>query len=238
VPVSASLEAWPGSIHREPSRSSPSWSIREPLARWMRDEGARAQGKRVLDVGCGVKPYYPWFSGAAEYVGVDVGENPHADLQGAVEALPLDDGSFDVVIATQLLEHVVDPEAAVRELHRVTAPGGRVLLSTHGVMFYHPNPVDYWRWTHAGLERLFQSASEWERVTVDPCAGTTACLGFLLSTYVHLLAKRAGADRVAAPLIAGINAAAAAVDGRVAALRELQPGALIANFHVTAVKPT
>ena len=203
----------------------------------MRDEGARATGKRVLDVGCGVKPYYPWFAGASEYVGVDVGENPHADLQGAVEALPLDDGSFDVVIATQLLEHVVDPAAAVQELHRVTAPGGRVLLSTHGVMVYHPNPVDYWRWTHAGLERLFEDACEWETVTVDPCAGTTACVGFLLSTYVHLLAKRAGADRLAAPLIAGINAAAAAVDSRVAALRELQPGALIANFHVTAVKP-
>jgi SAM-dependent methyltransferase len=228
---------WPGATHRDPPRSSPTWSIRAPLARWMRLEGAQAAGKRVLDVGCGVKPYYPWFADAAAYVGVDVQENPHADLHGAVEALPVDDASFDVVIATQLLEHVDDPSAAVRELHRVAAPGGRVLASTHGVMVYHPNPVDYWRWTHTGLARLFDGAAEWAHVTVQPCAGTTACLGFLLAEYVHLLAKRGRAEAVARPLIAGINTAAATVDARVAALRELQPGALIANFHVTAVKP-
>jgi SAM-dependent methyltransferase len=190
----------------------------------------------VLDVGCGVKPYYPWFADARSYVGVDVQENPYADLHGAVEALPVDDGSFDVVLATQLLEHADDPPAAVRELHRVTAPGGRVLASTHGVMMYHPNPVDYWRWTHAGLARLFDGAGDWASVSVEPCAGTTACLGFLLSEYAHLLAKRVHADAFARPLIAAINSAAAAIDARVAALRALQPGALIANFHVTAVK--
>lgn len=231
------MSSWPGANYRDVPRSSPTWSIREPLARWMQREGAQAAGKRVLDVGCGVKPYYPWFAAAAEYVGVDVQENPHADLHGAVEALPVGDSTFDVVLATQLLEHVDDPSAAVRELHRATAPGGRVLASTHGVMVYHPNPVDYWRWTHAGLARLFERAGDWERVTVEPCAGTTACLGFLVSEYVHLLAKRTGADAVARPLIAGINTVAAAVDARIAALRELQPGALIANFHVTAVKP-
>ena len=47
-------------------RSPAGWSGRAP----------RRAGKRVLDVGCGVKPYYPFFAGAAEYVGVDVVENP------------------------------------------------------------------------------------------------------------------------------------------------------------------
>ena len=45
----------------------------------------------------------------------------------------MDDGAFDVVLCTQVLEHVEDPAQAVRELHRVTSPGGRVLASTHGV---------------------------------------------------------------------------------------------------------
>ena len=228
--------AAPGRSHREPPRSSPTWSIRRPLADWLQAEGKRASGKRVLDVGCGVKPYLPYFSDATSYVGVDVQDNPNADLHGAIEALPVDDGSFDVVLATQVLEHVDDPSAAVRELHRVTAPGGRVLASTHGTQVYHPNPGDYWRWTHAGLERLFTANGDWERVDVEPNAGTTSALGMLLARSLHLLAKRAGLAWAARPFVYVLNSAAAAVDARVPSLREKRPGALFANFHVTAVK--
>ena len=228
--------AAPGRSHREPPRSSPTWSIRKPLADWLQAEGKRASGKRVLDVGCGVKPYLPYFSDATSYVGVDVQDNPNADLHGAIEELPVDDGSFDVVLATQVLEHVDDPSAAVRELHRVTAPGGRVLASTHGVMVFHPNPVDHWRWTHTGLERLFATNADWSRVDVKPGAGTAACLGFLIADFVHLLFKRAHLAGAAGPLIGGLNSAAAALDARVALLREPVPGALFANLHLTAEK--
>ena len=229
------LPDWPGREHREPSLGLPGWSIRRPLADWLRAEGARADGLRVLDVGCGRKPYYPFFAGAATYVGVDVQENPHADLHGPIEALPVEDGSFDVVLCTQVLEHVADPAAAVSELHRVTAPGGRVLASTHGVMVFHPNPVDHWRWTHTGLERLF-ATREWARLEVSPGAGSASCLAFLAGTYLHLLAKRGHVAAAARPAIAGLNRAGAALDRRVALLRDPVPGALFANLHVVAVK--
>ena len=180
----------------------PGWSIRKPLAAWLRAEGGAASGKRVLDVGCGVKPYYPFFASASEYVGVDVQDNPHADVAGAVEALPVPDGSFDIVLCTQVLEHVDDPAVAVRELHRVTGPGGRVLASTHGVMLYHPNPQDYWRWTHTGLEKLFRDNGDWASVDVEPGAGTAAGLALLVGNFLHLLAKRAGAPWIARPFVA------------------------------------
>jgi SAM-dependent methyltransferase len=229
------LESWPGRDHREPPLGIPGWTIRQPLADWLRAEGARSGGARVLDVGCGVKPYYPFFATAGSYVGVDVQENPVADVHGPIEALPLEDASFDVVLCTQVLEHVDDPAAAVRELHRVTAPGGRVLASTHGVMVYHPNPADLWRWTHTGLERLF-AAQEWARVTVTPGAGSAACLAMLGGTYVHLLAKRAHVPAAARPAIAVLNKLAVALDRRVSLLREPVPGALFANLHVVAEK--
>jgi len=227
---------WPGRSQREPKRSQPGWSIRQPLADWLRREGANAAGKRVLDVGCGDEPYRPFFAGAAEYVGVDVQENTHADLHGAAEELPVPDASFDVVLCTQVLEHANDPVRAVRELSRVTAPGGRVLASTHGTMVYHPNPVDYWRWTHTGLERLFAENGDWAAVDVAPGAGTAAGLTMLNARVLHLLAKRAGLAFAAGPLIAAMNRLAAELDARVPALREKRPGALFANFHVTAVK--
>jgi SAM-dependent methyltransferase len=212
--------------------------VRAPLERWLREEAAHAAAHetrpRLLDVGSGAKPYERFFRDAvAEYVGLDVA-NPAADLEGTVEDIPAADESFDLVLCTQTLEHANDPARAVRELRRVVAPGGRVLASTHGVQVYHPNPDDFWRWTHAGLERLFRENGDWSAVTVTPASGTTACLGMLVAIYINLLAKRAHATALAAPLVASLNAVAAAVDRAVPRLREPGPGTLFANYHVIA----
>lgn len=234
------MAEWPGAERRDPPKSSTTWAIRAPLARWLCAQAAELRAGprvRILDVGCGVKPYYPFFASAREYVGLDVQENPHADISGPIEAIPAEDDAFDIVLCTQVLEHVDDPAQAVRELRRVTAPGGRVLASTHGVMLYHPNPQDLWRWTHTGLEKLFRDAG-FDEVTVTPGAGSAEALAFLTGHYVHLLAKRAGLARLARPVISVLNAAAAALDRRVALLREPVPGALFANLHVVAVKRT
>lgn len=230
------LDDWPGELRRDPPRKSPTYAVRAPIAAWLRREAAARPGPyRVLDVGCGVKPYYPFFAAqASEYMGVDVVENPAADLQGAVESLPVEDGSFDLVLCIQVLEHAEDPAQAVRELRRVVAPGGRVLASTHGVQVYHPAPVDLWRWTHAGLDRLFRDNASWSALTVMPASGTTACLGMLVSIYLDLLGRRAKVPALGSALVSGINRAAAAIDRRSDDLREPRSGSLIANFHVVA----
>ena len=138
----------------EPKRTSVQYAVRKPLLDWLGAQDVAAL--HVLDVGCGDRPYEELLHGAAEIVGFDVPGNPHADLHGSIDALPVEDASFDVVLCLQVLEHVPDPAAAVRELRRVLRPGGRVLLSTHGIYPFHPNPDDLWRWTHHGLERLFR----------------------------------------------------------------------------------
>ena len=228
------LESWPGADRRRPSRGTQGWSVREPLARWLEAEGRSVGGLRVLDVGCGVKPYFPFFASAREYVGVDLVQTGYADLVGPIEQLPVEDASFDVVLCIQVLEHVDDPVRAIRELHRVTRPGGRVLLSTHGTQGYHPVPNDHWRWTHTGLERLFNTSSPWRSVSVVPGAGTCACLGMLLTTYVDLAAQRAHAVWVGRMVCHAVNRVAGAIDARAASLREPRPGSLFANYHVVA----
>ena len=232
------MREWPGAAQRRPRASSPTYAVRAPLASWLEEQArvaAAAYGRyRVLDVGAGVKPYYPFFEPyVSEYVGVDLG--PNADLRGTVEALPVEDASFDVVLCTQALEHCDDPARAVAELRRATAPGGRVLASTHGVQVYHPAPEDLWRWTHTGLERLFRANASWSSVTVRPASGTTACVGMIVALFLDLLCKRAHVRPLARPLVAGINAAAAAIDRALPALREPIPGSLVANYHVEAV---
>jgi SAM-dependent methyltransferase len=229
----------PGVARRRPSLASTTYAVRAPLARWLRAEaelaGSRERRPRLLDVGCGTKPYAPFFAGTvAEYVGVDVA-NPAAELEGTVEAIPVPDGSFDLVLCTQTLEHANDPARAVRELRRVVAPRGRVLLSTHGVQVYHPNPDDLWRWTHAGLERLFRENGKWSDVRVAPGSGTTACLGMLVATYLDLIAKRARMRPLGAPLIAAVNAVALGVDRAAPPLRAPLPGTIFANYHVIAI---
>jgi SAM-dependent methyltransferase len=190
---------------------------------------------RLLDVGCGVKPYESLFAPfAASYVGVDPVENPRAEIRASVESLPIGDGEYDVVLCAQVLEHCDDPVQAVRELHRVTRPGGRVLASTHGAMVYHPAPVDYWRWTHTGLERLFRESGEWASVKVTPASGTTAALAMLVAIYLDLAFRRAHLGALRRPVIAALNRLAETIDRRSALLREPRPGTLHANYHVVA----
>jgi SAM-dependent methyltransferase len=227
---------WPGEERRNPPQTSPTWVVRHALARWLRAQAAelaRGEQVRILDVGCGPKPYYPFFADvASEYVGVDVVENPAAELLGSVEALPVEDASFDVVLCTQVLEHCDDPAQAVRELRRVTRPGGRVLASTHGVQVYHPSPVDYWRWTHEGLRRLFAENAQWSSLSVEPAAGTASALAMLLGTYVEIALRRSVLAR--GPVWA-LNRLGAALDARSRQLREPVPGSLIPNLHVVAL---
>jgi SAM-dependent methyltransferase len=228
-----SLDDWPGGERRHPRLSTPQWAVRAPLAVWLEQQARQAgESYRVLDVGCGPKPYYPFFAErATEYVGVDVVPQPAAELVGRVEELPVEDGTFDLVLCTQVLEHCDDPVRAVSELRRVTAPGGRVLVSTHGVQVYHPSPQDYWRWTHAGLERLFVENAEWESVDVAPGAGTATCLAMLLGIYTEIALRR---SVLARPPVWLLNRTAAVLDARFSSLREPRPGSLTANFHLVA----
>jgi SAM-dependent methyltransferase len=111
-------------------------------------------GEKLLDFGCGNKPYQALFSTKfREHVGADFAGNPHADLSiGPNGELAVEDQSFDCVLSTQVLEHVETPRAYLAEAHRVLKPGGALVLSTHGVWRYHPDPGDYWRWTIDGLQ--------------------------------------------------------------------------------------
>ena len=85
-----------------------------------------------------------------------------------------------------------------------------MLASTHGVQVYHPSPNDLWRWTHAGLEKLFRDNGDWAVLDVRPGAGTTACIGMLVTHFIELLAGRARLRTATRPLVAAINIGAAA----------------------------
>lgn len=115
-------------------------------------------GASVVDFGCADQPYRALFH-SCKYVGVDLPGNPAATIQLDPDGhVPLPRASADLVLSTQVLEHVTDPAAYLSECHRLLRPGGSLVLTTHGVMFLHRDPTDYWRWTCDGLRLELERA--------------------------------------------------------------------------------
>jgi len=99
---------------------------------------------RILDVGCGTGANLLMLSEYGEAEGVDISEDALAFCRergldkvrlGAGEKLPYEDGTFDLVTALDVVEHMDDDLAGLREMRRVLRPGGRVLLFVPTFMF-------------------------------------------------------------------------------------------------------
>lgn len=142
----------------------------------------------VLDFGCAEQPYRRLLPHAAEYLGADIPGNPLADVEIALDGrVDIETGSIDLVLSTQVLEHVIDPSAYLAECARVTRPGGRLLLSTHGLMALHRDPVDYWRWTSDGLQHMVaESGFAIERFEGVMSLGATGVQFFQDATILRL----------------------------------------------------
>jgi SAM-dependent methyltransferase len=137
---------------------NPFFLTRRALARAMRRLASRVRG-RVLDVGCGQKPYMEMFNVSA-YIGVEIDtpenrlKNRQADHFYDGRHLPFKDGEFDTVVCNQVLEHVFEPEEFLAELSRVLRGGGALVLTVPFVWDEHEQPFDYARYSSFGLRHL------------------------------------------------------------------------------------
>lgn len=114
----------------------------------------------LVDYGCGEKPYKDIFEGIVdEYIGLDMKTNDTADRTLDKNGTSnLKKSVADILLSTQVLEHVPEPSFYLKEARRIMKEDGILILSTHGHFFYHPVPEDYWRWTHEGLRKELRSA--------------------------------------------------------------------------------
>lgn len=116
-----------------------------------------ARNARLLDFGCADQPYRTFIPSWVDYIGADLRGNALAQIEiGADGRLQAETASFDAVLSTQVLEHVGDPALYLAEALRVLRPGGHLLITTHGMMVLHRDPVDYWRWTSDGLRHTLE----------------------------------------------------------------------------------
>ncbi|MBK6773378.1 MAG: methyltransferase domain-containing protein [Ignavibacteria bacterium] len=145
---------------------------------------------KILDYGCGVRPYeYIFDDYKSDYTGVDVGENPHADIRiEPDEKLPLNDGEYDAVLSSQVLEHVENVDLYLSECNRVLKKNGLLILSTHGTWQFHSAPVDVQRWTSYGLKNLINKY-DFEILDFIPSLGQLALTSQLRLTFFHSFVK-------------------------------------------------
>ncbi len=156
---------------------------------------------RLLDVGCGDKPYLELFSRyVSEYVGVEHEAVFRATASSARQRgpdvfydgkrLPFDDGVFDTVLSVQTLEHTPQPQDLIREMARVLHPTGILLLSAPFSFRLHEQPHDYFRYSPHGLRALCAEAGlEIERC--EPMGNLWSLLGHKLNSYLALNVARA-----------------------------------------------
>lgn len=155
---------------------------------------AGSDGLRILDYGCGVKPYRYIVKGVcSEYIGADVGENPAAEIKlNAGGLLPIGDESFDAVISSQVIEHVEEFDKYMSECRRALKKGGLLFLSTHGTWQFHAAPYDFNRWTHLGLKSLLRKHG-FEVLDCVPVLGQLAVPTQLRLAFFDSFANMTGA---------------------------------------------
>lgn len=157
--------------------------IRQALA-------AGQSGAILLDLGCGTRPFQNLYESRSSFsVGTDVPFSQHdtraVDVYSIAHALPFDDAVFDIVLCTEMLEHVPDPGAVMSEIRRVLKPGGRLVMTTPFLVPLHEEPYDFFRYTSHGLRQLCTRASL-KIDLITPFAGLT---GVVISFLVQAQLK-------------------------------------------------
>ena len=164
---------------------------------------------RLLDFGCGKAPLYGHYARYVDKaVRVDWGNslhgNPYIDVEhDLTQPMPFEDGAFDTIICSDVLEHLPVPENAWSEMARVLAPGGVLILNVPFYYWLHEEPYDYYRYTRHALTRFAEQAGL-EVLSLRPLGGAPEVL---LDILGKLLSRGRWGRKVAAAVPASYKAA-------------------------------
>jgi SAM-dependent methyltransferase len=120
---------------------------------------------RLIDIGCGVKPYAQIFAPyVTTHFGVDwegvsdthYGSATKADLYADCTDTGLESGGFDTLLSTQVMEHIYETHVFIKECHRLLKIGGVGIFTVPFVWEVHAEPFDYYRFTRHSLEKIFE----------------------------------------------------------------------------------
>jgi len=144
----------------------------------------------LLDLGCGTVPYYETYKGHVEdNICVDWGNSPHELLHldhrfDLNHGIPLPHAGFDTILATDVLEHIANPDRLWSEIARLLKPEGKIILTVPFFYLIHESPHDYCRYTEHRL-RMFCLDNGLEIVSLEPYGGSSEVLIDFIAKHIR-----------------------------------------------------
>lgn len=142
----------------------------------------------LIDVGCGSKPYKEVFRDYVDqYYGIEYSPESgyrgnRADIAGDASELPFVNESFDTILCTEVLEHVMNPEMVLAEFSRILKPDGVVIIT---VPFFYPihDSFDFFRYTDKGIAVIMKRYGL-EIEEVRPLSGTGLTIAIMFNIFL------------------------------------------------------
>jgi SAM-dependent methyltransferase len=148
---------------------------------------------RLIDIGCGTKPYEELLAPyVAAHIGVDhegtIHDKSKIDLLGTAYDIPAEDEDFDSALCTAVLEHLEEPEQALRECFRVLKHGAHAIYSVPFIWHLHEEPRDFYRYSKHGLKYLFEKTG-FEIIEIKALSGFWVTFGQLFVYNIYRFNK-------------------------------------------------
>ncbi|KKP79671.1 MAG: hypothetical protein A2271_03140 [Candidatus Moranbacteria bacterium RIFOXYA12_FULL_35_19] len=178
---------------------------RNPIEQAMRHFGKKFNtDKKILDIGCGKKPYAKYFK--CQYLGLDPFDTQNADIVADSWDIPSENNIFDGIILNQSLEHIKKTDETIAEIKRILKPGGIGIITApqtmknHGIIVpskkealnnFDKDKLNYWRhdyfrFTKFGLIYLFR---DFEILEIKETSGYFSTILQLINYFLYSLGK-------------------------------------------------
>lgn len=158
------------------------WKAAENYRKFITLLQAKTARPTILIIGAGVigKGFDAVAAAAVDFVYSDIAITPLVQIVVDAHDIPFEDNTFDAVIAQAVLEHVADPAQCVAEIHRVLRPDGMIYAEIPFMQQVHGGGVDFTRFTHLGIRRLFRNFAE---VDSGACCGPGMALAWSIQYF-------------------------------------------------------
>lgn len=191
---------------------NPYFIIRKGLIRGVRKISKIFQGGKLLDVGCGSKPYEKLFN-VDSYVGIDVEISGHNHKRSKIDKfydgknIPFDDKTFDYVFSSEVFEHVLNLDVLLNDINRVLKKDGKLGFTCPFVWDEHEQPYDYLRYTSFSIKNILHKHG-FELIELNKSTSYFQTVMQMLSAYIfqHVLPKNKYLKLILTPFfVAPIN---------------------------------
>lgn len=159
---------------------------------------------RLIDIGCGDKPYEPYLKGHVdEHVGVDHEQTFHKkdniDIFATAYDIPVETASFDCALCTDVLEHLEEPGRAIAECARVLKPEGIAVYTIPFIFEPHEEPRDFYRYTRHGIQYLFEK-NGFQIIELIAFSGFGVTFSHALTHYIWNFRRKKRLRKILKPL--------------------------------------